>query len=62
VDTATIDTQVPATLDCFYARNDRNKYLADNAAAVLVLPNITKAGAGVSPAAVGIKPIPLDSI
>ena len=30
-----------------YALNDRNKYLADNAAAVLVFPSITKAGAGV---------------
>jgi lipid-binding SYLF domain-containing protein len=47
VDTAAIDTQVSATLDHFYALNDRNKYLADNAAAVLVFPRITKAGAGV---------------
>src|SRR5215469_12435591 len=47
VDTAAIDTQVSATLDKFYALNNRNKYLADNAAAVLVFPTITKAGAGV---------------
>ena len=47
VDTAAIDTQVSATLDRFYALNDRNKYLADNAAAVLVFPSITKVGAGV---------------
>ena len=47
VDTAAIDTQVSAALDRFYALNERNKYLADNAAAVLVFPSITKAGAGV---------------
>jgi len=47
VDTAAVDTQVSATLARFYALNDRNKYLADNAAAVLVFPSITKAGAGV---------------
>ncbi|MGB9332502.1 MAG: hypothetical protein WCB10_17190, partial [Steroidobacteraceae bacterium] len=37
-DTAAIDTQVSAALGRFYALNDRNKYLADNAAAVLVFP------------------------
>jgi lipid-binding SYLF domain-containing protein len=47
VDTAAIDKQVSATLDHFYALSDRNKYLADNAAAVLVFPSITKAGVGV---------------
>ncbi len=47
VDTAAIDKQVSATLDRFYALNSRNKYLADNAAAVLVFPSITKAGVGV---------------
>jgi lipid-binding SYLF domain-containing protein len=47
VDTAAIDTNVSATLARFYALNDRNKYLADNAAAVLVFPGITKVGAGV---------------
>jgi lipid-binding SYLF domain-containing protein len=47
VDTAAIDTQVSGTLDRFYSLNDRNKYLADNAAAVLVFPSVTKAGAGV---------------
>ena len=48
VDTAAIDTQVAATLNKFYALNDRNKYLADNAAAVLVFPTITKGGAGLA--------------
>ena len=47
VDTAAIDSQVSATLDKFYGLSDRNKYLADNAAAVLVFPSITKAGTGV---------------
>ena len=47
VDTAAIDKHVSATLDKFYTLNERNKYLADNAAAVLVFPSITKAGAGV---------------
>ena len=47
VDTAAIDTKVSATLDKFYALNERNKYLADNAAGVLVFPSITKAGVGV---------------
>jgi len=47
VDTAAIDKNVSATLAKFYTLNERNKYLADNAAAVLVFPSITKAGAGV---------------
>ena len=47
VDTAAIDQQVSATLNKFYALNERNKYLADNAAGVLVFPKITKAGAGI---------------
>ena len=47
VDTAAIDSQVSATLDKFYGLSDKNKYLADNAAAVLVFPSITKAGVGV---------------
>jgi len=47
VDTAAVDQRVSATLDHFYALNQRNKYLADNAAGVLVFPTITKAGAGV---------------
>lgn len=47
VDTAAIDSGVSATLDKFYGLANRNKYLADNAAAVLVFPSITKAGVGV---------------
>jgi lipid-binding SYLF domain-containing protein len=46
-DTAAIDKQVAATLDRFYTLSDPNKYLAQNAAAVLVFPKITKAGIGV---------------
>lgn len=47
VDTAALDKQVAATLDNFYKLNQRNQYLAQNAAAVLVFPRITKAGVGV---------------
>jgi lipid-binding SYLF domain-containing protein len=47
VDTAAVDKGVSATLDGYYALNNRNKYLSDNAAAVLVFPTITKVGAGV---------------
>lgn len=47
LDTAAMDQHVSATLQSFYALSDKNKYLADNAAAVLVFPRITKAGAGV---------------
>ena len=46
-DTSAIDKQVGATLDHFYSLSDNNKYLAQNAAAVLVFPSITKAGIGV---------------
>jgi len=47
LDTAALDSQVAATLDRFYALSGNNKYLAQNAAAVLVFPTITKAGVGV---------------
>lgn len=47
VDTAAIDKQVSATMDEFYALSPNNKSLADKAAAVLVFPRITKAGAGI---------------
>jgi lipid-binding SYLF domain-containing protein len=47
LDTAALDQQVSATLQSFYALSDKNKYLADNAAGVLVFPGITKAGAGI---------------
>jgi lipid-binding SYLF domain-containing protein len=47
-DSAAIDKQVSATLNQFYKLlPDRNQYLAQNAAAVLVFPEITKAGIGV---------------
>jgi lipid-binding SYLF domain-containing protein len=47
LDTSTLDTQVAATLDKFYAMSDKNKALVQNAAAVLVFPDITKGGIGV---------------
>jgi lipid-binding SYLF domain-containing protein len=47
LDTAAVDQQVSATLQHFYSLADKNKGLADGAAAVLVFPRITKAGAGV---------------
>src|SRR6516225_2973737 len=47
VDTAAIDKQVSATLNRFYALKPENKALVDHAAAVLVFPDITKAGIGV---------------
>jgi len=47
VDTAAIDKQVSATLDRFYALSDKNKSLANKAAAVLVFPDITKGGVGI---------------
>lgn len=47
VDTAAIDTQVSATLDKFFTLSDQNLSLANNAAAVLVLPDITKGGIGI---------------
>jgi lipid-binding SYLF domain-containing protein len=46
-DTAAIDKGVAATLDHFYSLSDKNKALVDHAAAVLVFPRITKAGAGI---------------
>ena len=45
-DTAAIDSHVPTTLDHFYGLSPANKSLVQNAAAVLVFPRITKAGAG----------------
>jgi lipid-binding SYLF domain-containing protein len=47
LDTATLNTQVAATLDKFYALSDQNKALAEKAAAVLVFPDITKGGIGI---------------
>jgi lipid-binding SYLF domain-containing protein len=47
VDTAALDKQVSATLDKFYALNPKHKDLVQNAAAVLVFPDITKGGIGV---------------
>jgi len=47
VNTAAIDTQVAATLAKFYTLSPGNKMLAQDAAAVLVFPDITKGGVGV---------------
>lgn len=47
LDTAALDKQVAATLDRFYALSKDNQFLAQNAAAVLVFPSITKAGIAV---------------
>jgi lipid-binding SYLF domain-containing protein len=47
VDTAAIDKQVSATLNRFYALKPENKSLVEHAVAVLVFPDITKAGIGV---------------
>jgi len=47
VDTAAIDTQVSATLEKFFAMSGQNLTLANNAAAVLVFPDITKGGIGI---------------
>jgi len=47
VDTAALDKQVAATLDKFYALNPKNKDLVQNAAAVLVFPDVTKGGIGI---------------
>jgi lipid-binding SYLF domain-containing protein len=47
VDTAAIDKQVSATLNRFYTLRPENKSLVDHAVAVLVFPDITKAGIGV---------------
>jgi len=47
LDTATMDSEVRGTLQQFYKLvPDQNKYLVKNAAAVLVFPDITKAGIG----------------
>src|SRR5215469_16733260 len=46
-DTAAINAKVPATLAKFYALSSNNKLLANNAAAVLVFPDVTKGGIGV---------------
>lgn len=45
--TADLDTRVKDTLNHFYAQNPQNHDLVANAAAVLVFPSVTKAGAGV---------------
>jgi lipid-binding SYLF domain-containing protein len=47
LDTAALDTQVPATLSKFYALSTQNQTLAQKAAAVLVFPDITKGGIGI---------------
>jgi len=47
VDTAALNKQVSAALDKFYALNPKNKDLVQNAAAVLVFPDITKGGIGI---------------
>jgi lipid-binding SYLF domain-containing protein len=47
LDTAALDTKVAATLERFYSLSKNNRFLEQNAAAVLVFPTITKAGAGV---------------
>ena len=44
---ADIDARVDATLNRFYAQSEGNHNLAQKAAAVLVFPRVTKAGAGV---------------
>ena len=47
LDTAKLDSEVAGTMQQFYKLvPDRNQYLAQNAAAVLVFPDITKAGIG----------------
>ena len=45
--TADLNTRVEDTLNHFYAQNAQNRGLVANAAAVLVFPRVTKAGAGV---------------
>jgi lipid-binding SYLF domain-containing protein len=44
---AAIDSGVESTLNRFYAQNDLHREWAQKAAAVLVFPRVTKAGAGV---------------
>jgi len=47
LDTAKMDSEVAGTLQEFYKLvPDQNQYLVQNAAAVLVFPDITKAGVG----------------
>jgi lipid-binding SYLF domain-containing protein len=48
LDKVMLEKQVAATLDHFYSLGRDNKFLAENAIAVLVFPNITKAGIGVA--------------
>jgi lipid-binding SYLF domain-containing protein len=45
---AQIDTRVQAALQRFYAQNVQHRELTHKAAAVLVFPRVTKAGAGVA--------------
>jgi lipid-binding SYLF domain-containing protein len=45
--TADIDAGVAGTLDRFYAQDQTHRELTQKAAAVLVFPTVTKAGAGV---------------
>lgn len=47
VDTPKIDSRVQNTLQTFYAQGDNHRELAHKAAAVLVFPRVTKAGAAV---------------
>lgn len=47
LDKSAINEQVASTLDRFYALNENNKYLAQNAAGVLVFPKVEKAGVGI---------------
>lgn len=47
LDKTAIDTQVAATLERFYTLNSEHKAMVQKAAAVLVFPDITKAGIGV---------------
>src|SRR5215470_5303819 len=47
VTTPEIDAGVDATLNRFYAQGDNHRELAQRAAAVLVFPKVTKAGAGI---------------
>jgi lipid-binding SYLF domain-containing protein len=46
-DTPPIDSRVQGALEHFYAQGPANRELASKAAAVLVFPRVTKAGAGV---------------
>lgn len=47
LDKAALDKQVAATLDKFYSMNDLHRSFVQQAAAVLVFPDITKGGVGV---------------